>query len=172
MFLSIGIISFRVQGWFETLPQQVFSLLSTLVQETIAESGIRTPTAPQTVAIPRIIAGKNILLIAPTGSGKTEAVLLPIFDQLMKIKDRQGLSVIYITPLRALNRDLLKRLDFWSKKLGFTVEIRHGDTPSEGAKEAIDQASGLLGYNPRDSSSNFAWKTDAYTSSACSLGCD
>jgi ATP-dependent Lhr-like helicase len=77
------------------------------------------------------MAGGNILLIAPTGSGKTEAVLLPILDQLMKSEQRQGISVIYITPLRALNRDLLKRLDYWKSKLGFTVEVRHGDTPQK-----------------------------------------
>ena len=72
-----------------------------------------------------------MLLIAPTGSGKTEAVLLPILDQLTKYEQRQGISVIYITPLRALNRDLLKRLDYWKSKLGFTVEVRHGDTPQK-----------------------------------------
>lgn len=77
------------------------------------------------------MAGGNILLIAPTGSGKTEAVLLPILDQLTKTEHRQGISVIYITPLRALNRDLLKRLDYWKPKLGFTVEVRHGDTPQK-----------------------------------------
>jgi len=77
------------------------------------------------------MAGGNILLIAPTGSGKTEAVLLPILDQLTKSEQRQGISVIYITPLRALNRDLLKRLDYWRSKLGFTVEVRHGDTPQK-----------------------------------------
>ena len=77
------------------------------------------------------MAGGNILLIAPTGSGKTEAVLLPILDQLTKTEHRQGISVIYITPLRALNRDLLKRLDYWKAKLGFTVEVRHGDTPQK-----------------------------------------
>lgn len=108
------------------------------MRDSIVESGFRSPTAPQTVAIPKIIEGKNVLLVAPTGSGKTEAVLLPIFDQLLKIKDRQGISVVYITPMRALNRDLLKRLDFWSRRLGFTVEIRHGDTPQkERRKQSI-----------------------------------
>jgi len=97
----------------------------------LIETGIQEPTSPQVAAIPQIMAGKNLLLIAPTGSGKTEAVLLPIFDQLVRIPNRQGISVIYITPLRALNRDLLKRLDFWSRKLAFTVEIRHGDTPQK-----------------------------------------
>ncbi len=110
---------------------QVFESLSEPIRNALAESGIKYPTPPQTIAIPRIMAGSNVLLIAPTGSGKTEAVLLPILDQLMKSEQRQGISVIYITPLRALNRDLLKRLDYWKSKLGFTVEVRHGDTPQK-----------------------------------------
>ena len=104
----------------------------------LAETGISQPTAPQSAAIPKIIDGKNVLLIAPTGSGKTEAVLLPIFDLLTKIPQRQGISVIYITPLRALNRDLLDRMKVWSSKLGFSVEVRHGDTPTkERRKQAL-----------------------------------
>ncbi|HXZ98299.1 MAG TPA: DEAD/DEAH box helicase, partial [Candidatus Acidoferrum sp.] len=127
---------------------QVFSLLSPMLQQTISESGIQTPTPPQTVAIPKIIQGKSVLLIAPTGSGKTEAVLLPIFDQLVKIRNRQGISVIYITPLRALNRDLLKRLDFWSRKLDFTVEIRHGDTPQKERRRQSVKPPDLLVTTP------------------------
>jgi ATP-dependent Lhr-like helicase len=110
------------------LSQHAFETLSKTIQDALAESGFRAPTPPQTAAIPKIISGINVLLIAPTGSGKTEAVLLPILDQLTKEKNRQGISIIYITPLRALNRDLLRRLEFWSSKLGFRVEIRHGDT--------------------------------------------
>lgn len=108
---------------------QVFSFLSETIQEALAESGIKAPTPPQITAIPEILSGRNVLLIAPTGSGKTEAVLLPILNQLLTIRDRQGISIIYITPLRALNRDLLKRLEYWSTKLEFNIEIRHGDTP-------------------------------------------
>ena len=100
------------------------------------------------MAIPKIIQGKSVLLIAPTGSGKTEAVLLPIFDQLVKIRNRQGISVIYITPLRALNRDLLKRLDFWSRKLEFTVEIRHGDTPQKERRRQSVKPPDLLVTTP------------------------
>jgi len=101
------------------------------VRQALEQSGFREPTPPQTAAIPHVIAGRNLLLIAPTGSGKTEAVLLPILDRLVRTLDRHGISVIYITPLRALNRDLLKRLQYWSDRLGFTVEIRHGDTPQK-----------------------------------------
>lgn len=118
-------------GRLAALSQQVFSLLSPAIQQALADSRIKKPTPPQTIAIPEILEGKNVLLISPTGSGKTEAVLLPILDQLGKIANRQGISIIYVTPLRALNRDLVKRLDFWSHRLRFTVEIRHGDTPQK-----------------------------------------
>jgi ATP-dependent Lhr-like helicase len=122
----------------EALSQHEFMLLSDAVREALSEAGITHPTAPQRAVIPQVLSGRNILLIAPTGSGKTEAVLLPIFDQLMKIVDRHGISIVYITPLRALNRDLLSRLNLWSMKLGFTVEVRHGDTPTkERRKQAI-----------------------------------
>lgn len=118
--------------------QQGFPLLSTKIQEALAEAGIVRPTAPQSAAIPQIMSGKNVLLIAPTGSGKTEAVLLPIFDLLVRIPERHGISIIYITPLRALNRDLLNRMKIWSSKLSFSVEVRHGDTPTkERRKQAV-----------------------------------
>ncbi|HKM75155.1 MAG TPA: DEAD/DEAH box helicase [Candidatus Bathyarchaeia archaeon] len=110
------------------MSQTVFSQLTESIQEALAAAGMKEPTPPQTAAIPKILDGKNVLLIGPTGSGKTEAVLLPILSRLTQLEVRQGISVLYITPLRALNRDLLIRLEYWSRKLGFTVEVRHGDT--------------------------------------------
>jgi len=73
--------------------------------------------------------GENVLLIAPTASGKTEAALLPVFSALMEEPHPPGgIEVVYITPLRALNRDIHKRMMYWADRLGVTVQVRHGDT--------------------------------------------
>ena len=110
------------------LKPKVFQLLAKPVRDALAKLGFSKPTLPQVMAIPPILNGENVLLVAPTGSGKTEAVLLPIFSNLVQHKKAEGISIIYITPLRALNRDLLKRLSFWSHQLGVSIEVRHGDT--------------------------------------------
>jgi ATP-dependent Lhr-like helicase len=110
-----------IAGVFESLAEPVRSLLQ--------EGGIGEPTPPQVEAIPLILQGKNVLIVAPTGSGKTEAAVLPLLSNLVRAGPRHGISLLYITPLRALNRDMLRRLQFWCGKLSLTLDIRHGDTP-------------------------------------------
>jgi ATP-dependent Lhr-like helicase len=90
--------------------------------------GIETFTEPQRRAIPRIRGGHHVLLVAPTGIGKTEAALLPILESLLDDKP-DPIACLYITPLRALNRDMLRRITFFGEELGLDVAVRHGDTP-------------------------------------------
>ncbi len=68
------------------------------------------------------------MIVAPTGHGKTEAALLPILDRVSK-SGGEGIKLVYITPLRALNRDMMKRLEVLCGHLGLRVGVRHGDTP-------------------------------------------
>src|SRR2546426_916646 len=131
-----------------SMAPEAFALLSTPLKGLLQETGISTPTPPQVEAIPLIAQGDNVLIIAPTGSGKTEAALLPLIDRMIRNNDRQGISLVYITPLRALNRDLLKRLQTWSSKLGFSVEVRHGDTPAKDRRRMAVKPPDLLITTP------------------------
>ena len=106
-----------------------FEYLAEPVRTLLRESGIEEPTPPQALASPLIFQGKNVLVIAPTGSGKTEAAILPLLSRILGDSQRQGISLLYITPLRALNRDMLRRLEIWCSKLGLSIDVRHGDTP-------------------------------------------
>lgn len=105
-----------------------FEQLSPELVTALREKGITEPTPPQKDAIPRIIRGDNILLVAPTGIGKTEAAMLPILDRIYRNGGKKGIRCLYITPLRALNRDMLKRMEDYGKALDITVGVRHGDT--------------------------------------------
>ncbi len=107
--------------------QAAFAALGSSVRAALSERGFETPTAPQRAAIPPLADGKNALVVAPTGSGKTETAMLPIFDALAD-DEQFGIGALYVTPLRALNRDMRERLEWWSETLGLDVDVRHGDT--------------------------------------------
>lgn len=78
-------------------------------------------------SIPVILSGKNVIISSPTGTGKTEAALWPLLT-FMRKHGARPISLIYITPLRALNRDLEERIRLWAKAMGYRAEVRHGDT--------------------------------------------
>lgn len=129
----------------ESQQDPVLLLLAKPVQEAVRKLGLISLTETQVKAIPSILKGRDVLLVAPTGSGKTEAVLLPLLSNLLDLRGEPGVLIIYITPLRALNRDLLKRFIFWEKELGVRVAVRHGDTSSsERRRQSLKPPSFLL----------------------------
>jgi ATP-dependent Lhr-like helicase len=114
----------------------VFTQLHPSLQQLLQDNDIFHPTDPQKKAIPPVLAHENVLLLAPTGHGKTEAAILPVFDQLIRNKQQtssteKGISILYITPLRALNRDMLRRTFDWGESLGLSIAVRHGDTTTK-----------------------------------------
>ena len=104
-----------------------FELLGEDILTVLREFNITSPTDIQKSSIPVILNRNNVLLMAPTGSGKTEAAILPLL-RLVKDSNAQGIKVLYVAPLRALNRDLLLRLEKIGEAMGITIKARHGDT--------------------------------------------
>ena len=106
--------------------RNIFDMLDPALKESVIRNGIIEPTEAQKLAIPEILSGKNVLLISPTGSGKTEAAVLPILNRIY-IDRPEPIALLYITPLRALNRDMLSRLFDYCNTLGMRVQVRHSD---------------------------------------------
>jgi ATP-dependent Lhr-like helicase len=119
-------------------PKNVFDGFVKPIRRLVEEKGFKTPTETQEKAIPKILEGKNVLLISPTATGKTESAVLPVLDMLLRTPDRRrGIKILYVTPLKALNRDMLERLEWWCNNLDVKLAVRHGDTDN---KERTRQA--------------------------------
>ena len=129
-----------------------FNLLHPLLLRVIRKKGYEKPTLVQELAIPLIIKGYNTLIVAPTGTGKTEAALFPIFSKLIDLKSNyeleKGIYILYITPLRALNRDILRRMSEIAKDVGINSMVRHSDTPPSLRRKMAKEPPELLITTP------------------------
>jgi len=98
-----------------------------MLQKLLVAAGISRLNSMQILAIDEIRKGTNVLIVAPTGSGKTEAALLPILALLGEEKSL-GIQALYVTPLRALNRDMIGRIQSLVAHTKLIAAVRHGDT--------------------------------------------
>jgi ATP-dependent helicase Lhr and Lhr-like helicase len=97
--------------------------------DAVQRRGIRELTEIQRLAMPLLAGSSDALLLSPTGTGKTEAALLPLLTGRLH-DPTPPVSLLYVTPLRALNRDLEHRLVSLVSEVGLSAAVRHGDTPS------------------------------------------
>lgn len=85
-------------------------------------------TAAQSAAIPALLAGENVILIAPTATGKTEAALAPLIERyLLPDRATPQLTIIYVLPTRALINDLWARLAVPFESLRISVAVKTRD---------------------------------------------
>ena len=123
-------------------------ILDPTISKKFKSIGFENLTEIQKEAIPEILEEKNCLIIAPTGSGKTECATIPIFSKLKNRKIPNKIKLLYITPLRALNRDVFKRIINYAEKEELKIEIRHGDTSQTNRKRIADNPPDILITTP------------------------
>ncbi len=119
------------------------------------------PTPPQEMGWPAIAAGENTLLFSPTGSGKTLAAFLACLDHLWRFpRTARGVRILYVSPLKALNQDIARNLEFplngilaKSEALGtplpsLSVAVRTGDTPARDRQRLVRRPPDILITTP------------------------
>lgn len=80
----------------------------------------------QEQAIPEVLAGKDVVIAAPTAGGKTEAAFLPILSEIADDPGR-GVRVLCVSPLKALINDQARRLEEMAEAVGLRCQPWHGD---------------------------------------------
>ncbi len=119
-----------------------------VLESLFAKFGFSKLTEIQKKASPIILQKKDCLVIAPTGSGKTETSVIPIFSILKNSKINGKIKVLYITPLRALNRDVFRRITKYAHENQLSIEIRHGDTTQKDRKKIRENPPDILITTP------------------------
>ncbi|MGC8710405.1 MAG: ATP-dependent helicase [Candidatus Micrarchaeia archaeon] len=117
-------------------------------------------TPPQYYSFKLIKEKKNLLITAPTGSGKTFSAFMAIISDLMDLADSGKLDekvyCIYVSPLRALNNDVYKNLSVPLQEIyegnanpkRVTIGIRTGDTPQSERQRQLKHPPNILVTTP------------------------
>ena len=129
-------------GEYAAFPENVNPKL----REVLAARGIDRLYTHQALALERVGAGENVVIVTPTASGKTLCYNLPVLDRLTA---EPGARALYLFPTKALAEDQLDELhglieDMGSGICAFTYD---GDTPQD-ARRAIRQRANIVLTNP------------------------
>ncbi len=131
---------------------EVIELLHPRLRSILPKLGYTRLLPVQEKAIPVILSGHHTLIVAPTGSGKTEASMFPILSMMLSEVDRNnlggGVKVVYVTPLRALNRDVAERIEKLASFTGFKVLVRHGDTGPSDRRRFLEEPPDIVVTTP------------------------
>src|SRR3989440_6813395 len=113
------------------------------------EQTFAAPTPAQALGWPAIASGRHTLIQAPTGSGKTLAAFLYGIDRL-NATPGEGLRLLYVSPLKALNYDIERNLrgPLAGLRSDLRVAVRTGDTPQKERAQMLREPPDVLITTP------------------------
>ena len=101
----------------------------------------------QEESIQEIVFGENIVIEAPTASGKTEAFLIPVIQRIKKEATKGNVFAIFVYPTKALARDQTPKIQKFAEKIGVDVKVFDGDTKVQERREIVNEPPQILVTN-------------------------
>ncbi|WP_312082827.1 DEAD/DEAH box helicase [Brevundimonas sp.] len=127
---------------------QGFDRLHREVQRWIRDEGWTGLRPIQSRAIDTVLGGEtDVIISAATAAGKTEAAFLPLLSRVAERED-EGLSILYVSPLKALINDQHRRLDGLCERLGLPAVRWHGDAPAGPKQRLLKTPAGVVFITP------------------------
>ena len=115
---------------------KAFDRLHPALQHHIVNSlGWRDLRPVQSMSIDSYLDGSNLVVLAPTAGGKTEAAFFPVISQMLE-ESWEGVSVLYVSPIKALLNNQHERLEGYFRLVGRNAALWHGDT-TQGERRKI-----------------------------------
>jgi ATP-dependent RNA helicase RhlE len=125
--------------------------LNAALLKSLEAEGYTTPTPIQAQAIPHVLAGKDLLGIAQTGTGKTAAFALPILHRLAADRRpalRLGARTLVLSPTRELATQIAQSFKTYGRHMNLTVALMYGGVPHRPQVTAVSRGVDILVATP------------------------
>ena len=132
-------------------PFTALGLTERLVRATVDEA-YTVPTPVQIAVIPHVLAGRDVLACAQTGTGKTAAFVLPLLQRLAQnaetIGPADGVKVLILTPTRELAAQIAERVDAYGRYVGVRYAVIYGGVSQRPQESALRESPAVLVATP------------------------
>jgi DEAD/DEAH box helicase domain-containing protein len=127
------------EGEFEDLPESIPEVLRNVLEE----RGIHRLFTHQADCLRALLAGRNVVVVTPTASGKTLCYNLPVFERLFRDPESRAM---YLFPTKALSEDQLHEFHSVVEAMGSGIRAftYDGDTPQDARKQIRERANVVL----------------------------
>jgi len=138
-----------LDGASSTAPSAFAALgLSAPLLRAVAAEGYEIPTPVQSRCIPHVLAGRDVLGCAQTGTGKTAAFVLPILQNLAAKPKNGRIRTLILAPTRELAAQIGERTSAYGANLGLTNAVIYGGVGQRGQEDALRRKPDILIATP------------------------
>jgi DEAD/DEAH box helicase domain-containing protein len=142
--------------------------IETRITKLLEKNGIKSLYKYQFEVYDKIKNGEDLIVTAPTSSGKTESFLIPILEHIL-LNPGDHVQAIFVYPAKALSNNQIEKIFRYAKNLGIVVRKIDGDTEKESESNGDSEREEVLNSNPQIILTNFdflhahMWRKDDFS---------